>query len=59
MSSIALSSNIAGFVTSFIRRAKVEPIAPVLSGTKKFPYGAFFFQFSGAKGSLNENPGGA
>lgn len=51
MSASAPSSNIAGLVTSFIRRNKVdEAIAPVLRGSRKFPYGAFFFEFEAGKG---------
>lgn len=51
MSDAPNTSSVAGFVTSFIRRNRIdEAFAPTLSGQRKFPYGAFFFEFTGAKG---------
>jgi len=51
MSAASSNSGISGMVTSFIRRNKIdEAIPPVLRGSRKFPYGAFFFEFEAAKG---------
>jgi hypothetical protein len=43
---------VGGFITSFIRRNKLDVASPpILSGVARRPYGAFQFQFSLAKNS--------
>lgn len=48
-------SSLSGFVTSFIRRNKLDvAVAPVLETPKRRPYGAFHFSFTMTKGCQYE-----
>ncbi|MFN7137900.1 MAG: hypothetical protein ACK4UN_01020 [Limisphaerales bacterium] len=51
MSAAVPSTSFAGFITSFIRKNRLEEaVPPTLRGARKFPYGAFFFEFLASKG---------